>query len=93
MTCMLQVDPLLVLAQKECKRRHDKVARSIGIWQESVGLKGMIGGMTTHVPDILTLSDNYKLLWDFSIQTGHETGARRPYLVISLTREERAVNL
>ena len=69
------------------------MARSIGIWQESVGLRGMIGGMTTHVPEVVTESDDYKLLWDFSIQTGHETGASRPYLVISLTREARAVKL
>ena len=42
-----------------------------------MGLSGMIGGMTTHVPEILAESDDYKLLWDFStIQTGHETGAR-----------------
>ena len=69
------------------------MARSIGIWQESVGLRRMIGGMTTHVPEVVTESDDYKLLWDFSIQTGHETGVRRPYLVVSLTREARAVKL
>ena len=58
-----------------------------------MGLSGMIGGMTTHVPEIVAESDDYKLLWDFSIQTGHETGVRRPYLVVSLTRKARAVKL
>ena len=58
-----------------------------------MGLRRMIGGMTTHVPEIVTESDDDKLLWDFSIQTGHETGARRPYLAISLTREARGVKL
>ena len=64
------------------------LAWSIGIWQESVGLSGMIGGMTMHVPEIVAESDDYKILWGFSIQTGHEIGTRRPDLVIVNKRDE-----
>ena len=33
-------------------------------------------------------NEDYKLLWDFSVQTGHEIGARRPDLVIIDKRDE-----
>ena len=31
---------------------------------------------------ILLENEDYKLLWDFSVRTDHEIGARRPDLVI-----------
>ena len=44
--------------------------------------------MTMHVPEIVAESDDYKILWGFSIQTGHEIGTRRPDLVIVNKRDE-----
>ena len=39
-----------------------------------MSLTGMLGGMTMYVPEIVTESDDYKLLWNFNIQTDHEIG-------------------
>ena len=50
--------------------------RFIGICQENVGLSEMRGGMTMFQKVCL------KLLWDFSVRTDHEIGARRPDLMI-----------
>ena len=42
-----------------------------------------------HVPEIvLSENENYKLLWDFSILTDHEIGARRLELVIIIKRDK-----
>ena len=35
-----------------------------------------------HVPESVLENENYKLLWDFSIRTGHHIEARRPDLVL-----------
>ena len=75
------------------RRRRRRRGSSHRCTTGSIG--GMTGGMTTHVPEIVAESDDYKLLRDFSIQTGHETrgGGGGPNLVLSLTREARAVKL
>ena len=70
------------LAQKEYKKRHDKVARAIH-WD----LSGKCGfhrndKWYNHVPESVLENENYKLLWDFSIRTDHNIEARRPDLVL-----------
>ena len=70
------------LAQKEYKRRRDNVARAIH-WD----LSGKCGFERNerwydHVPESVLENDDYKLLWDFSVRTDHEIGARRPELMI-----------
>ena len=70
------------LAQKECKKRHDNVARAIH-WD----LSGKCGfhrndTLYNHVPESVQENENYKLLWDFSIRTDHNIEARRPDLVL-----------
>ena len=66
------------LAQREYKRRHDnlgkivhrKLAREAGDkWYE-------------HEPESVLENEDYKILWDFSIQTDHVIEARRPDLVV-----------
>ena len=70
------------LAQNEYKRRHDnlgkvvhqKLARNCNFeagdkWYE-------------HEPETVLENEDYKILWDFSIQTGHVIEAQRPDLVV-----------
>ena len=76
------------MAQKEYKRRHDNVATAIH-W----GLSGKCGferkeRSYDHVPGSVLENEDYKLLWDFSVRTDHEIGARRPDLVIIDKRDK-----
>ena len=76
------------LAQKEYKRRHDNVATAIH-WD----LSGKCGferkeRWYEHVPESVLENEDYKLLWDFSVRTDHEIGARRPDLVIIDKRDK-----
>ena len=76
------VSACTTLVQKEYKRRHDHVARAIH-WD----LSGKCGFERNerwydHVPESVLEKDDYKLLWDFSVRTDHEIGARRPELMI-----------
>ena len=38
--------------------------------------------MYDHVPDSVLENEDYKMLWDFSVRTGHEIEARKPNLLI-----------
>ena len=79
-------------AQKEYKRRHDnlgkivhlKVARKCNFdagdkWYE-------------HDPKSVLENEDYKTLWDFSIQTDHAIEARRPDLVV-VDKKERSCKI
>ena len=76
------------MAQREYKRRHDwlgkrvhwEVCRKLGFetkekWYE-------------HQPESVYENDDYKVLWDFNIQTDHVIEARRPDLVI-INKQDR----
>ena len=69
------------LAQKEYKRRHDCVARALH-WDlcKQAGFPHA-GRWYEHSPQPVMENTNYKILWDFSIQTDHILQARRPDLV------------
>ena len=70
------------LAQKEYKRRHDnlekivhwKLARKCNFEAEDKWYE--------HEPDSVLENEDYKILWDFSIQIDHVIEARRPDLVV-----------
>ena len=70
------------LAQKEYKRRHDnlgkivhwKLARKCNFEAEDKWYE--------HEPESVLENEDYKILWDFSIQTDHVRETRRPYLVV-----------
>ena len=79
------------LAQAEYKRRHDNVARVVH-WN----LTGKCGFQRgdrwfEYVPESVLENDNYKLMWDYNIQTDHDIKARRPDLVIVNKREHIGV--
>ena len=77
------------LAQKDYERRHDNMA-SASHWD----LSGKIRFERNerwydHVPESVLENDNYKPLWDFSVPTAHEIGARRPDLMITDQQNKR----
>ena len=77
------------LAQKEYKRRHDILGKNSTLekcnfeagdkWHE-------------HEPESVLENEDYKILWDFSIQTDHVIEARRADLVV-VDKKERSCKL
>ena len=80
------------LAQKEYKRRHDnlgkivhwKPARKCNFEAEDKWYK--------HQPESVLENEDYKILWDFSIQTDHFVEAQRPDLVV-VDKKERSCKI
>ena len=70
------------LAQKEYKRRHDKVALALH-WDlcRKHGFQ-CASKWYEHVPEGVLESAECKILWDFTIQTDHVIQARRPDIVV-----------
>ena len=75
------------LAQQEYKRRHDNVARVVH-W-DLLGKCGFSRGdkWLEHVPETVLENHDYKLLWDYNIQTDHKISARRPDLVVIMQEQ------
>jgi len=71
------------LAQKEYKRRHDKVATAVH-WAlcKHHKLPSTADVWYKHEPQAVVEDENTKLLWDQYIQTDQEVQARRPDIVI-----------
>ena len=77
--------------QKEYKRRHDNL-RKIVHWK--LGRKCNFEARDKwyeHVPESV-LENDYKILWDFSIQTDHVIEAWRSYLVV-VDKKERSCKI
>ena len=70
------------LAQKEYKRSHDNLSQ-IGHWKLARKCNFEAGDKWyEHEAESALENEDYKILWDFSIQTDHVIEARRPYLVV-----------
>ena len=70
------------LAQKEYKRRHDNL-RNIVHWTLARKCNFETGyKWYEYEPESVLENEDYKILWDFSIQTDHVIEARRPDLVV-----------
>ena len=70
------------LAQKECKRRHDNLAEIV-YWKLARKCNFEAGDKWyEHEPDSVLKIEDYKILWDFSIQIDHIIEAQRPDLVV-----------
>ena len=69
------------MAQKEYKRRHDWIGRKIH-WEvcKKYGLHTK-DRWYEHEPQSVCENEEYKILWDFSIQTDHVIEARRPDMI------------
>ena len=78
------------LAQTKYKGRHDNVARYIH-WQlrRKCGLK-RANSWYQQKPEGVVESENFKILWDFTVQCDRKIEARRPYIVF-IDKKEREV--
>ena len=70
------------MAQKEYKRRHDWIGRKVH-WEvcRKYGIDTK-DRWYEHEPQSACENEEYKILWDFSIQTDHVIKARRPDMII-----------
>ena len=70
------------LAQKEYKKRYDYLGRIVH-WKFARKCNFEAGDKWyEHEPEGVSENKDYKILWDFSIQTDHVIEARRPDLVV-----------
>ena len=80
------------LAQKEYKRRHDNLGK-IAHWKLARKCNFEAGDKWyEHEPESVLENEDYKILWDFSIQTDHVIEARRPDLVV-VDKKERSCKI
>ena len=70
------------LAQNEYKRRHDNLVKIVH-WKLARKCNFEAGDKWyEHEPESVLENEDYKILWDFSLQTDHVIEARRPDLVV-----------
>ena len=75
------------LAQKEYKRRHDNVGKIVH-WKLAKKCHFEAGDKWyEHEPKSVLENEDYKILWDFSIQTDHVIESRRPDLFVVYKKE------
>ena len=80
------------LAQKEYKRRHDNLGKIVH-WKLARKCNFEAGDKWhEHEPESVLENEDYKILWDFSIQTDHLIEARRPDLVV-VDKKERSCKI
>ena len=78
------------MAQKEYKRRHDKLATMVH-WQLCNQHKiKTVDQWYKHKPEDVTENEEVKILWDFSIQTDKVIEARRPDIVVLEKKDRKA---
>ena len=76
------------LAQKEYKRRHDNLGKMVH-WKLARKFNFEAGDKWyEHEPESVLENGDYKILWDFSIQTDHVIKARRSDLVVVDKKEK-----
>ena len=76
------------LAQKEYKRRQDNLGKIVH-WKLARKYNFEVGDKYyEHEPEKVLENEDYKILWDFSIQIDHVIEARRPDLVV-VDKKER----
>ena len=77
------------LAQKEYKRRHDNLGKIVH-WKLARKYNFEDGDKWyEHEPESALENEDYKILWDFGIQTDHVIEARRLDLVV-IDKKERS---
>ena len=70
------------LAKKEYKRRNDSLGKIVH-WKLARKCNfEAVNKWYEHEPERVLENEDYKILWDFSIQTNHVIEARRPDLVV-----------
>ena len=80
------------LAQKEYKRRHDNLGKIVH-WKLARKCNFEAGEKCyEHKPESVLENEDYKILWDFNIQTDRVIEARRPDLFI-VDKEEKSCKI
>ena len=80
------------LAQREYKRGHDNVGKIVH-WKLASKCNFEAGDKWyEHEPESGLENEDYKILWDFSIQTNHVIEAQRPDLVV-VDKKERSCKI
>ena len=80
------------LAQKEYKRRHDNLGKIVH-WKLARKYHFEAGDKWyEHEPESVLENEDYRILWDFSIQTDHVIKVRRPDLVV-VDKKERSCTI
>ena len=80
------------LAEKEYKRRHDNLGKIVH-WKFARKCNFEAGDKWyEHEPESVLENEDYKILWDFSIQTDHVIEARRPDLIV-VDKKERSCKM
>ena len=80
------------LAQKEYKRRHYNLGKIVH-WKLARKSNFEAGDQWyEHEPESVLENEDYKILWDFSIQTDHVIKAQRPDLVV-VDKKERSCKI
>ena len=80
------------LAQKQYKRRHDNLGKIVH-WKLPRKSNFEAGDKWyENEPESVLENEDYKILWDFSIQTDHVIEARRPDLVV-VDKKERSCKI
>ena len=80
------------LAQKEYKRRHDNLGKIVH-WKLARKCNFEVGDKWyEHEPESVFENEDYKILWDFSIQTDHVIEVWRPDLVV-VDKNERSCKI
>ena len=80
------------LSQKEYKRKHDNLGERIH-WKLARKCNFKAGDKWyEHEPESVLENEDYKILWDFSIQTDHAIEARRTDLVV-VDKKERSCKI
>ena len=80
------------LAQKEYKRRHDNLGKIVH-WKLARKRNFEAGDKWyEYEPESVLENEDYKILWDFSIQTDHVIEAQRPDLVV-VDKKERSCKI
>ena len=82
------VSGCIKLAQKEYIRRHDNLGKIVQ-WKLARKYNFEAGDKWhEHEPESVLENEDYKMLWDFCIQTDHVIEVRRPDLVL-VDKKER----
>ena len=77
------------LVQKEYKRRHDCVGKRVHwVVSKVCGFK-VKDKWYEHEPEAVIVNDDYRILWDFSIETDHAIEARRPDMIVEDRRNRQ----
>ena len=77
------------LAQKEYKKRHDNLGKIVH-WKLARKCNFEAGDKWyEHEPESVLENEDYKILWDFSIQTDHVIETRGPDLDVNDKKERR----